>query len=86
MIPAPMAPPPPRRILAVLPSWVGDTTMCTPALRALRSAFPDATIVAEGRPHLGDLVRGLDAVDRFDRAFQIAVLKRSRGGSADGGL
>lgn len=87
MIPAPMAPPPPRRILAVLPSWVGDTTMCTPALRALRSAFPDATIVAEGRPHLGDLVLGLDAVDRFDPAPRKglrAAWRRSRELRAEG--
>lgn len=70
MIAGPMAPAPspPRRILVVLPSWVGDTVMCTPALRALRTAFPDATIVAEGRPHLGDLVEGLPSVDRFDPA------------------
>ncbi len=56
---------PPDRIFVALPSWVGDTAMCTPALRAMRHAFPDAVIVAQGKKHLGDLVLGLDSVNEF---------------------
>ncbi len=33
-----------RRLLAVLPSWVGDVVMATPTLRALRELFPEAHI------------------------------------------
>ena len=32
----------PRSILVVLPTWVGDTVMATPALRALRNRYPHA--------------------------------------------
>lgn len=39
--------------------------MCTPALRALRGAFPGAAIVAQGKGHLGDLLLGLDSVNEF---------------------
>lgn len=55
----------PKRIFVALPSWVGDTAMCTPALRALRTAFPETAIVAEGKRHLGDLLLGLDSVNEF---------------------
>lgn len=41
----------PRAILAVLPGWVGDVVMATPALRALRRAWPDAHLIVEGKPH-----------------------------------
>jgi heptosyltransferase-2 len=55
----------PRRILVRLPNWVGDVVMATPALAALRGAHPDAQIVAEGRPYLAGLVRGLPSLDAF---------------------
>lgn len=55
----------PARILVRLPTWVGDSVMATPALRALRAAHPDAEIVAEGRPQLADLLRGLASFDGF---------------------
>ena len=56
---------PPKKILVRLPSWVGDVVMCTPALRALRRAFPVAEIVAEGKLHQAELVVGLASVDRY---------------------
>ena len=55
----------PARILVRLPNWVGDVVMATPALAALRAAHPGAEIVAEGRPYLAGLVRGLASVNRF---------------------
>lgn len=42
-------PPTPQRLLIVLPSWLGDTVMATPALRALRSHFPQSHIAYAGR-------------------------------------
>jgi heptosyltransferase-2 len=48
-----------------LPNWVGDVVMATPALAALRAAHPTAEIVAEGRPYLAGLVRGLPSLDGF---------------------
>jgi heptosyltransferase-2 len=53
------------RILVRLPNWVGDVVMATPALAALRAAHPTAEIVAEGRPYLAGLVRGVPSVDAF---------------------
>ena len=36
------------KILVRLPNWLGDTVMAVPALVALRTAWPDATIAAAG--------------------------------------
>lgn len=55
----------PKKILMRLPSWVGDVVMCTPAMRAVRTAFPDAELVVEGKDYQADLVVGLPSVDRF---------------------
>ena len=35
-----------RRLLVVMPSWVGDTVMATPTMRALRDLYPSAKITA----------------------------------------
>lgn len=53
-----MITPRPARVLVVLPSWVGDTTMATPALRALRQRLPRAVVVALGRPGMDELLAG----------------------------
>lgn len=55
----------PRRILVRAPTWVGDAVMATPVLRALRTAHPGAEITVEGRPVLGELLRGLSSYDHF---------------------
>jgi heptosyltransferase-2 len=55
----------PERILVLMPSWLGDVTMATPVLRALRREFPDAWIGAIVRSWLTDLLADtpwLDAV------------------------
>ncbi len=46
-----------------LPNWVGDVVMATPALRALRRAYPGAEFVYEGRPFLRGLLGGLGWFD-----------------------
>lgn len=51
------------RVLVVLPSWVGDTTMATPSLRLLREALPGAVVLALGRPGMDELLAGSDLVD-----------------------
>jgi len=55
----------PQRILVRAPTWLGDAVMATPALRALRAAWPNAQITLEGPPAVGALLRGLPSFDRF---------------------
>jgi len=52
------------KIALFLPNWVGDAVMATPALRAIRTRFPDAEIAAVLRPPIGDVLAGTDLVDR----------------------
>jgi len=52
------------KIAVFLPNWVGDAVMATPALRALRNHFTDAEILAVHRPYVGDVLHGLNVVDR----------------------
>ena len=54
---------PPRSILIVLPTWVGDFVMATPALRAIRQRFPKAEIAFLAEPNLVDVIRGGDWMD-----------------------
>ncbi|GJM19940.1 MAG: ADP-heptose--LPS heptosyltransferase [Phycisphaeraceae bacterium] len=55
----------PTRILVVLPSWVGDAVMATPALRLLRDRLPGAFIGALCRPGLDALLAGTNLIDEF---------------------
>ncbi|MEL6330648.1 MAG: glycosyltransferase family 9 protein [Planctomycetota bacterium] len=48
-----------NRLLVVLPSWVGDAVMATPALRKLRSTMPGAYIGALARPGIDAILDGL---------------------------
>jgi len=48
----------PRYILVILPSWVGDVVMATPALRALRGRYPAARITYLQRPYVDELLAG----------------------------
>ncbi len=43
------------KLLLRTPNWIGDAVMCLPALRALRSALPDAELVLVARPWVLDL-------------------------------
>ena len=40
--------PPPRRILARAPNWLGDNLFAFPAVQKLRKMFPDAQITVQG--------------------------------------
>lgn len=53
------------RIVILLPTWVGDAVMATPALRALRSRFPDAHIAWMGPPAARDVLAGLAWADEL---------------------
>lgn len=48
----------PQRLLIVMPTWVGDVVMATPALRALRRRFRDAHITLLVRPGTREVVHG----------------------------
>ncbi len=54
---------PPRRLLVVLPNWVGDVVLATPALRALRHGLPHARITLLMRPHLEEILDGSTLYD-----------------------
>lgn len=54
-------------IAVFCPNWVGDLVMATPALRAVRTEFPDAQITAVLRPYVADVLTGLDLVDQLLR-------------------
>jgi lipopolysaccharide heptosyltransferase II len=51
------------RIGVVLPNWVGDVAMATPALRTLRRELPEARIVGVARPYLISLLEGTQWLD-----------------------
>jgi heptosyltransferase-2 len=47
-----------KRIALFLPNWVGDVVMATPAVRAVRAAFPTADLVAVCKPYVADVLAG----------------------------
>ena len=51
------------KLTVIMPSWVGDIVMATPALRLLRNHLPNTHITAALRPGLGSLLKGLPDVD-----------------------
>ena len=53
-----------KRILVRGPNWLGDAVMCEPALRGLRSLFPDAQIALLVKPGVADLFAGHPALTR----------------------
>ena len=52
------------RIGVLLPNWVGDCVMATPALRTLRQELPDARIIGIAKPYLASLLAGTRWLDR----------------------
>src|SRR5207302_10154225 len=62
--------PGPRRILVVKLASLGDLLTMTPALRALRTSFPEAHIGVLTTPGSATALRGLDSYDEvltFDK-------------------
>ena len=55
----------PKRILVVLPTWVGDVVMATPTLAALRRRFGQAHIACFGGRVARDVLAGLTLTDEF---------------------
>lgn len=58
-------PEPPRRVVVVRASRIGDFLCATPALRALRAALPAAEFTVIGLPFNRDLAERSPHVDRF---------------------
>ncbi len=48
-----------KRILALVPNWLGDAVMCTPALRALHKRYPHARLTVAGRSAICALLEDL---------------------------
>jgi heptosyltransferase II len=53
----------PSRILIVLPNWVGDLVLATPALRAIRERFPRAYITGLLKAHTAEVLSGANWLD-----------------------
>jgi heptosyltransferase II len=53
------------KILIRATNWVGDAIMALPALRAVRSKFPDSPISILARPYVADLYRGQGICDEL---------------------
>ena len=67
------------KIALLLPNWVGDLVMATPAMRAIRNHFADAEITAILRPGVADVLSGLSLVDRQMFHDPLGVNQRLRG-------
>jgi heptosyltransferase-2 len=52
-------------LMVRIPNWVGDAVMCTPALRAIRCAFPRARITLVGKPWVLPLFQNAPFADRL---------------------
>ncbi len=59
----------PHKILVRAPNWIGDAVMCEPAVRGLRSLFPEAELMMLAKPVIAELFiahPGLNAVLVYD--------------------
>lgn len=55
---------PPKNILVRAPNWIGDAVMCEPALRGLRSLFPDAEVTMLAKSVVAELFRAAPELNR----------------------
>src|SRR4051794_37131240 len=75
-----------RTIALFLPNWVGDVVMATPAIRAVRTHFPEARLLAVCRPYVAATIEGspwFDDVILFDKTGpkarrEVGVIRRLR--------
>lgn len=71
------------KIGIVLPNWIGDVVMATPALRALRERYPDARLTGILRPYVREVLAGthwLDETIALDTKKRPRWLSLLRGG------
>lgn len=54
------------KTLVVLPNWVGDVVLATPALRALRKGLTDSEITYLMRPYVADILQDSPWADRVE--------------------
>lgn len=47
-----------RRIVVMLPNWIGDVVMATPAIRAIRLAYPNAEMIGVCRAYVREVLNG----------------------------
>ncbi len=72
-----------HRVTVIMPTWIGDVCMATPALRLLRDAMPDGgTITAAVRHGMKPLLAGLPTVDEVVRLDPRGLAGPWRGGRA----
>ena len=67
-----------KRLLVVLPSWVGDAVMATPALRRIRDTLPGWVIGGLCRPGVDQVLAGLPLLDEIHVAPMSGVLGPKR--------
>jgi heptosyltransferase II len=53
-----------RRVLVRAPNWIGDAVMCEPALRGLRSLFPQAELTLLAKGTVAELFAGYTGLNR----------------------
>ena len=54
----------PRNILVRAPNWIGDAVMCEPAIRGLRSLFPEAEITILAKRAVAELLSAAPELSR----------------------
>jgi heptosyltransferase-3 len=68
----------PRSILAINVSRIGDTLFCTPALRALAAAWPDAKITVLAHPKRAEVLENLPFLHRIGHITKNSARYRGR--------
>lgn len=54
----------PQKILVRAPNWIGDAVMCEPAIRGLRSLFPEAEVTMLAKPAVAELFSAAPELNR----------------------
>lgn len=67
-----------RDILVINVARVGDTLLITPALRALRCAFPDAKITCIAHPKRCEVLENIASIDHLQPMTKRSAIWRSR--------